>query len=356
MIAVTAHPTLRERREAEALRLLRDAEHPPRVGLKAIVPAQVSAVRVAQTQAAQIQVYERLTRAWEQESELCQTAVNSATLIWVLLRMVSILEERVRKLTGQCDRLAGQAEAELARAEERRRQAEDLADRLRREIEPLTDELGRLRGDGPSPHDHLPTRAGAPTASTQPGDAESDDIDAALAKAIAVSNEDADTIDRISTEITGLPASATGTEPDVADNSPAGPDAVSTSALQVKEAADAAAARGDAAEAARLHGVHVTLTTAYLGREHPDALSSRHDHAQWTEQAGDPAAARDLHAALVTDRTRVLGPRHGDTLATASSTPTARGWPAPRPSRATCTPTSSPRTPRCSARTTSALC
>ncbi|MFB7454671.1 tetratricopeptide repeat protein, partial [Streptomyces sp. NPDC056194] len=337
LIAVTVQPVLRERRETEALRLLRDAQHPPRTALKATVPVQTSAVVVAQTQAEQIQVYERLTRALEQESELRKAAENSARLIWVLLGMVNALDDRVRKLTGERDRLAGQAaageveaarkrigraeeqkakaESELARAEEKRRQAEDLADQLRQEIEALTDELDRLRGDGPSPHDHLPTLAGAPSQPTEAGDAEADDIDAALARATAVNNEDADTIDRISTEITGRPASPSGVPPLVPDNSPTSPDTANKSAFQLKEEAEAAVARGDAVEAARLYNAIAALASAYLGREHEDTLDSRNNHAYWTEKAGDPATARDLHADLATDYTRVLGPEHHYTLA-----------------------------------------
>ncbi|MEU6934374.1 hypothetical protein AB0A05_35150 [Streptomyces sp. NPDC046374] len=184
LVEVTVPPMLRERRQAEALRLLQDAEHPPGPAPKpAPAPAQDSALALAQTQAEQIQVYERLTRALEQEGELRQAAENSARLVWVLLGVVNTLEERVHKLSGERDGLAAQvaggeleeaqkrieraeeqratAESELARAQDKRRQAEDLADRLRREIEALTDDLDRLRGDGPSPHDHLPTLAGA---------------------------------------------------------------------------------------------------------------------------------------------------------------------------------------------------
>ncbi|MEU2543847.1 hypothetical protein ABZ618_00085 [Streptomyces roseolus] len=173
LIIATVPPALRERREAEAVRLLRDAEHPPRATAKPVVPAQVSTVSLAQAQAEQIQVYERLTRALEQEGELRQAAENSARLVWVLLGMVNTLEDRVRQLAGERDRLAADvaggeleaarrrvgraeeqkatAESELVRAREKQRQAEDLADRLRQGIEALTDGLDRLRGEGPSP-------------------------------------------------------------------------------------------------------------------------------------------------------------------------------------------------------------
>ncbi|MFF0561504.1 helix-turn-helix domain-containing protein, partial [Streptomyces sp. NPDC004266] len=324
LIAATTPPLLRERREAEALRRLNDAVNPPRTA----VPTPTPTVVVAQTQAEQIQLYERLTRALEQEGELRQAAENSARLIWVLLGMVSTLDERVRKLTGERDRLADQtgsgeveaarkrldraedqkarAESELARAEEKRRQAEDLADQLRREIEALTDELDRLRGDGPSPHDDLPALPGDPSQkSAEAGDAEADDIDAALARATAINNEDADTIDRISTEITGEPL--TGVQPFVPDNSPTSPDTANKSALQLQEEAEEAVARGDASGAAQLYGTVAALSSAYLGPDHEDTLVCRLDYARWTGEAGDPAAARDLYAALITDHTRILG-------------------------------------------------
>ncbi|MFF2776066.1 hypothetical protein ACFVU3_14265 [Streptomyces sp. NPDC058052] len=341
LIAATVVPPLRERRQAEALQLLRDAEHPPRAARAAAVPDQASIMGLTQpqVQAEQIQVYERLTRALEQESELRQAAQNSGKLIWVLLGVVNTLDDRVRKLTLERDRLVdeaaggtleearkriGRAEeqkakaaAELARAEEKRRQAEGLADRLRQEIETLTDELDRLRGPGPSPHDHLPLLAGEPSQGpAESGDAEADDIDAALARATAVNDEDGDTIDRISAEVTG--GTALAVEPGLLlpEHSPTSPDTSNKPASQLKKEADAASERGDAAEAARLYHALAGLSAAYLGSDHEDTLTARRSHAHWTGEAGDAAAARDLHAALVTDRARVLGPDHQLTLST----------------------------------------
>ncbi|MFC9815530.1 helix-turn-helix domain-containing protein, partial [Streptomyces virginiae] len=324
LISATVPDLLRERRQAEALRLLHDAEHPPRTSTPTL-PAQAGGVTLAQTQADQIQVYERLTRALEQEGELRQAAENSARLIWVLLGMVNRLDDRVRVLSGERDRLAGQlaggaveaaekrltraeeqkakAESELARAEEKKKQAESLADRLREEIEALTDELDRLRGDGPSPHDDLP-RQDVRLYEGQTGDAEADDIDTALARATAVNDEDSDTIDRISTEITGGPAMVE-TEPHIVpDKAPTSPDVANKPAAQLEQEAKAAAERGDAAEAASLYGALASVSSAYLGAQHTDSLNHRHDHADWTGEAGDAATARDLHAALLTDRTR----------------------------------------------------
>ncbi|MER6446210.1 tetratricopeptide repeat protein, partial [Streptomyces venezuelae] len=334
LISATVPDPLSERRRADALQLLHDAEHPPRTSAPT-VPARTGAVALAQTQADQIQVYERLTRALEQEGELRQAAENSARLIWVLLGMVHRLDDRVRVLSVERDRLAGQvaggvveaaekrlaraeeqkarAESELARAEEKKKQAESLADRLRDEIEALTDELDRLRGDGPSPHDDLP-RQDVRLHERPTGDAEADDIDTALARAAAVNDEDSDTIDRISTEITGGPALVETELPGVPDNPPTSSDAANKPAAQLRQEAEAAADRGDAAEAASLYGALAAITSAYLGARHPDTLKLRDAHARWTGQNGDPATARDLHAVLVTDHTRVLGPDHEHTL------------------------------------------
>ncbi|MER8237299.1 tetratricopeptide repeat protein, partial [Streptomyces sp. NPDC094049] len=337
LIAVTVPPVLRERRESEALRYLRDAEHPPGPASgPAPVAPQVSAVTLAQAQAAQIQVYERLTRALEQEGELRQAAENSARLVWVLLGMVSTLEDRLRRLSGERDRLAVQvtegeleearrrigraeeqkatAESELARAREKQRQAEDLADRLRREIEDLADELDRLRGDGPSPHDHLPDLATASRGLGGERDAEADDIDAALARAAAVNDQDADTIDRISTEISGRPEPVPQVPALVPDNPLTSPDTANKPASQLREEAEAAGKRGDAPEAARLYGTLAALSTAYLGRDHEDALDSHEWHAYWVDEAGDPATARDLYTEVIADSIRVLGPDHENTL------------------------------------------
>ncbi|WP_051841685.1 tetratricopeptide repeat protein [Streptomyces sp. NRRL F-5193] len=326
LIAATVPPALRERREAEAVRLLRDAEHPPRAVAKPVVPAQSSAVSLAKVQADQIQVYERLTRALEQEGELRQAAENSARLVWVLLGMVNTLEDRVRQLTGERDRLAADvaggeleaarrrvgraeeqkatAESELARAREKQRQAEELADRLRQEIEALTDDLDRLRGEGPSPHDHL---RGPVVASPGPGeerDAAADDIDAALARATAVNDQDSDTIDRISTELTGQPTPVPQAQPLVPDNSLTSPDMANITAAQLKEDARAAAGRGNALEAARLYGALAARSAAYFGPHHQDTLLTRSYHAYWVDEAGDPATARDLYAILITAQNR----------------------------------------------------
>ncbi|MGW2357745.1 FxSxx-COOH system tetratricopeptide repeat protein, partial [Streptomyces phaeofaciens] len=57
-------------------------------------------------------------------------------------------------------------------------------------------------------------------------------------------------------------------------------------------------------------------TTQYLGPEHPDTLTARHELARWRGAAGAAAGAAAALAELLPVRERVLGPEHPDTLAT----------------------------------------
>ncbi|MDK9495438.1 helix-turn-helix domain-containing protein [Streptomyces katrae] len=168
LIDATVPPPLRERRRSEADALLYEALHPPRPAKPAAPPTGGAAVLdLAAVQARQIETYDRLTRALEQQAELRQTADNAARLIWILLGMIHRLNERVGALSRERDRAAGRealetartklaraesqqakAENELGRAEEKKRQAEALAGRLQQQIAALTGELERLRGQG----------------------------------------------------------------------------------------------------------------------------------------------------------------------------------------------------------------
>jgi hypothetical protein len=53
--------------------------------------------------------------------------------------------------------------------------------------------------------------------------------------------------------------------------------------------------------------------------EHPDILTTRHEHARWTGEAGDAAEARDQFAALLPIRERILGAEHPETMASRRS-------------------------------------
>ncbi|MER6394229.1 helix-turn-helix domain-containing protein [Streptomyces sp. NPDC001523] len=239
VVDATVPTPLRERRHEEADRLLRDALHPPPAP-PAAGPAPTGFVELTQLQARQIETYDRLTRALEQQADLRQTADNSAKLVMVLLSMVHELQNRITRLTAERDRLthneqdtvleaaqrklgraaaqAQKARQELQRAEERKRQAEELADRLQQKIEELTDDLDRLRGNEPYPHDHLPGLAAA-VPPHAPGpiseDPEGDDFDTALARASAINDTDADAVDRITTQLAGI---VPDSGPNVLDN------------------------------------------------------------------------------------------------------------------------------------------
>ncbi|MEW2094575.1 hypothetical protein AB0897_35740, partial [Streptomyces sp. NPDC007168] len=54
--------------------------------------------------------------------------------------------------------------------------------------------------------------------------------------------------------------------------------------------------------------------TRVLGPEHPDTLTTRHNHAQWTGMSGYPVTARNLSAEVAADRARVLGSEHSSTI------------------------------------------
>ncbi|MFD3679866.1 tetratricopeptide repeat protein [Streptomyces sp. NPDC058613] len=344
IVDATVPAPLRERRRGEANRLLYDALHPPEPAPgTAARPAGTGGLDLVQVQARQIETLDNLNRSLEQREALRQAAENSAKLIMVLLRMIHTLQDRVTGLTDERDQLtrAGsmgaleavqrkltraesqteKAREELERAEEKQREAEELAARLQQRIEKLTDDLDRLRGDEPSPHDHLPgltTAASPPMPGPVSEDPEGDDIDAALARASAINDTDAVTVDRITTELTETD-SDTGLI--ILDNPPTSTDTQDKPlAKQAPDARVAEAERighaGDPAAARDLYAALVADHARILGTDHPRTLTTRYDHAHWTGQAGDAAGARDLYTALVADHARILGTDHHDTLTT----------------------------------------
>ncbi|MCX5381125.1 tetratricopeptide repeat protein [Streptomyces sp. NBC_00091] len=328
LITATVPAPLRERRQSEADTLLYEALHPPRTPAPQVVAPRAAATTLdlAAVQAQQIETYDRLTRALEQQAELRQTADNSARLIWILLGMIHKLNDRVTTLSRERDQAAGRevleaaraklerarsqqakAESELDRAEEKKRQAEALAARLQEQITALTDELDRLRGAGGASEEPLPHLAPytQPAASADP---EGDDIDAALARVTAVNDTDSDTVHRITTEL-GDPAPVI-----VPDNPTTSPDTPNKTAKELRTEAEAAMESGDFHEATRLYALLTTASTSFLGPTAPDTLFSRYQLAYCTGKTGDPTTARDLVAALIPDETDVLGPDHRDTL------------------------------------------
>ncbi|WP_164721136.1 helix-turn-helix transcriptional regulator [Streptomyces sp. W1SF4] len=330
LIDATVAPPLRERRRSEAEALLYEATHPPRAAKPAArVDGAAAVLDVAAVQARQIETYDRLTRALEQQAELRQTADNAARLIWILLGMIHELNDRVGALGRERDRAAdrealeaardklaraesqqAEAEGELGRAEEKKRQAEALAGRLQERIAELTEELDRLRGQGggPAAPDRLPDLAPSTPPATS-ADPEGDDFDAALARATAINDTDGDTVHRITIELGGQPALAV-----VPDNPSTSPDVPNGSVHELRAEAKSAQQDGDFAKAVRLYERLVAASAAHLGPDHPETFRSRYEQAQCTGDAGVPSIARDLTAALVSDETRVLGADHPSTL------------------------------------------
>lgn len=68
----------------------------------------------------------------------------------------------------------------------------------------------------------------------------------------------------------------------------------------------------DAAQARDLYAALLPVIERVLGPEHPDSLTARADHADWTGHAGDIAEARDLYAELIPVMERVLREDHPD--------------------------------------------
>lgn len=245
LIRATVRPELRERRQEEALSLREQAMRPaPRTTPGAPVaagPGAGYAVELAAAQARQIETYDRLTRTLEQRAEVERAKSNSDKLVMVLLNMIHQLDRRVAGLIEERDQLRAQprsealedaerklaraeeqeqrARAELRRAEEKQRQAEDLEARVSDQLRRLTDELDRLRaGDTTPPPGTLPALPDEPEAGPVSSDPVGDDIDAVLARASQVNDEDNTTLNRLTTELNEPTAGV------VQDNPPDNPD------------------------------------------------------------------------------------------------------------------------------------
>jgi len=228
LIRATVRPELRQRRQEEALALREQAMRPaPRTATGAPVaagPGAGYAVELAAAQARQIETYDRLTRTLEQRADVERAKNNSDKLVMVLLNMIHQLDRRVTDLAKERDQLLTRprsealedaerklaraeeqeqrARAELRRAEEKQRQAEDLEARVTGELRRLTDELDRLRaGDTTPPLDTLPAVPDELEASHVSADPVGDDIDAVLARASQVNDEDNTTLNRLSSEL-----------------------------------------------------------------------------------------------------------------------------------------------------------
>ncbi|MEV3852471.1 tetratricopeptide repeat protein [Streptomyces microflavus] len=334
LIRATVRPDLRQRRHEEALALREQAMRPaPRTTPGAPVvagPGAGYAVELAAAQDRQIETYDRLTRTLEQRAEVERAKNNSDKLVMVLLNMIHQLDRRVTDLAKERDQLrsqpAGQAledaerklaraeeqeqraRAELRRAEEKQRQAEELEAKVQDQLRRLTDELDRLRaGDTTPPLNTLPALPDEAEAGHMSADPVGDDIDAVLARASAVNDEDNTTLNRLSSEL-NEPAAGV-----VQDNPPDNPTHLEPSgggndhANSVREA-------GDPERAVVLFDELVRDYTRALGPNHPDTLTARFGYANSVREAGDPKRALALLNEFLPDCTRALGPNHPDTL------------------------------------------
>ncbi|WP_331740280.1 hypothetical protein OG323_37155 (plasmid) [Streptomyces cyaneofuscatus] len=384
LIRATIRPELRERRHEEALALREQAMRPaPRTTTGApvaAVPGAGYAVELAAAQARQIETYDRLTRTLEQRAEVERAKNNSDKLVMVLLNMIHQLDRRVTDLAKERDQLLARprsealedaerklaraeeqeqrARAELRRAEEKQRQAEDLEARVTDQLRRLTDELDRLRaGDTTSPLDTLPAlpdepeagRVPADEAGPVPADPVGDDIDAVLARASQVNDEDNTTLNRVTSELNEPTA---GVVQDNPPDNPADPDSLEARyahAVSLGEAGDPGQAAallrellpdftrtlgrkhlstlyafynyafnvGAAGAPDRAAGLFKGLITDFIdvqGPDHPDTLDARHNYAINLGDSGDPGHAAAVLSKLIPDLTRVQGPDHPDTL------------------------------------------
>ncbi|MFJ8762878.1 hypothetical protein [Streptomyces cyaneofuscatus] len=314
-------------------------------------------MELAAAQARQIETYDRLTRALEQRADVERAKNNSDKLVMVLLNMIHQLDRRVTDLVQERDQLrsqpAGQAledaerklaraeeqeqraRAELRRAEEKQRQAETLEAVLQDQLRRLTDELDRLRAsDTTPPLNTLPALPDEPEAGPVSSDPVGDDIDAVLARASQVNDEDNTTLNRLTSE---LPEPATWwvVQDNPPDNSPseesqrkAEADEETSESLHTRlQFAVKVGGRGDPIRAVDLLNELMPDLTRVLGADHPDTLTARLGAAYYAGEIGDATGA----AAANSPPSSTTAPVHS---APTTGTPSAHGR-EPRTGRAT---------------------
>ncbi|MFB6698407.1 tetratricopeptide repeat protein, partial [Streptomyces rubiginosohelvolus] len=344
VIEATVPPALRERRTNEALYLRKQALVPsPRTpSVPPSAPGPGYAVEQAAAQARQLETYDRLTRALEQQAEVERAKNNSDKLVMILLNMIHQLDRRVSDLVRERDELRDRprsealedaerklaraeeqeerARTELQRAEEKQRQAEKLQTRLQDQLRQLTDELDRLRaGDADSPINTLPTLIYEVDEGRRSSDPVGDDIDAVLARATTVNDEDNDTLTRVTSQLNEAGTNVVqDNPPDNASTEDDGwwvvsgdehPDSLHTRLRFAVETAEG----GDPNRAVDLVNGLIPDMTSALGADHPDTLTARHNAATWAGEAGDATGAAADLADLIPRLTRALGPDHPNT-------------------------------------------
>ncbi|MGF1426168.1 helix-turn-helix domain-containing protein [Kitasatospora sp. LaBMicrA B282] len=354
--ATVSEPRLRERRQAEAVQLLRAARSPVPVGRTVPAGEQFTLVEPARVRSHQAEVYDRLTGSLEQHGELQRTANNSARLVLVLLQVLQGLEQRVQELSAEHARLrdaAGEpqplaraerllaraldqerrAREELHRAQEKQRQAEDLAAGAQEQLRTLTDELYRLRAGQRGTDDESRSVPGTSYTGHEPADQVGDAIEQALTRATAVNDAEDQTLRRITDELregrhAPRPEAEPGGDlvgpfegPRAVPEDPDDPDDAAASAVAQARldhlldlAGMGAAVEGYWQVTAGLYAALTQSRARLLGADDRQTLIARGFHACSVGLAGDATRAADLLETLVTDSIRVLGPDDRATL------------------------------------------
>ncbi|MEU4268179.1 hypothetical protein [Streptomyces sp. NPDC026092] len=333
LVKATVPAPLRDRRQTEVEQLLYDALHPARPTAPA--PQAGNMAGVERVQAQQIDLYDRLTRALEQQAELRQAADKSASLVMVLLGMIYHLERRAANLTEERDRLqrtdpTGQsrvleatqeklartekhedrARDELERAKRKQRQAEELAQHLQRQINHLTEQLNRQKNDEfLRQANHGLLEEFDRDTSTPSQDSEIDDVEAALTRATSINDAEAEVVERISLQL-GNP------EPPLAQIDPvvypARVDPPTEDFLrQLLTNAQRAELTNDLKEAGRLYLLLADAAPQVWGPSNPNIIEFRIQHAQCVGKSGRPKEAVKLLTATLESLDSSHGPEAG---------------------------------------------
>ncbi|MGW1666323.1 tetratricopeptide repeat protein [Streptomyces microflavus] len=254
LIGATIRPELRERRQEEALALreqaLRSAPHTTASALAVSGLGPGYAAELAAAHARQIETYDRLTRALEQQAEEKQRQVGN---------LETRVQDQLRQLAGELDRL-----------------------RASTNTSSLTDDPAE---------NHLSA------------DTIRNDVDAVLTRASAIKDEDNTTLSRVTSKLDDIAAEV------VQGNS-----ADSELLRARHSHAVSVGQSGDPERAAALLDKLIPDYTRILGPDHPDTLRARHGHAIGVGEANAPEQAAALLNGLLRDCARALGRDHPDTL------------------------------------------
>jgi hypothetical protein len=187
----------------------------------------------------------------------------------------------------------------------------DLAAAVQAQVDRLTDELDRLRcttaDDAAGEDAHITVRLAVSV------DPIGDNIDQALARITAVSDQDDQVLQTITQDLIAGPPSQAVVPDNPPDNPQTGP-ITPDNLASLRQAAETAAEKGDSRQAVGMYASLAAASPRLLGPEHPDTLSVRNNLARWRGSAGDAEGAVVALAELLPVSERVRGPEHPDTL------------------------------------------